>query len=79
MNLAKSHLAVAINTHQIITAELSASNVINGEVLLNFLQQSHRKINKILGSCTCDIIPYYETIHIKQLVLRIPLRKETIF
>ncbi|WP_190321891.1 hypothetical protein [Candidatus Enterovibrio altilux] len=53
--------------------------MINGEVLLNFLQQSHRKINKILGSCTCDIIPYYETIHIKQLVLRIPLRKETIF
>ncbi|ATF09660.1 Mobile element protein [Candidatus Enterovibrio altilux] len=36
----KLYLAVDINMHETIAAELSASNVTGGEVLLNLLKQT---------------------------------------
>ncbi|ATF09404.1 hypothetical protein BTN50_0897 [Candidatus Enterovibrio altilux] len=41
--------------HEIIAAELSASNVIDSEVLSNLFKQTCRKINKLLGDGVYDI------------------------
>lgn len=45
----KLHLAVDTNTHEIIAAELSLSNVTDAEVLPNLLKQIRRKIVEISG------------------------------
>nr|WP_150137378.1 hypothetical protein [Candidatus Enterovibrio luxaltus] len=39
----KLHLALNINTHEIIASELSASNVTNDEVLSNLFKQTCQK------------------------------------
>ncbi|ATF10123.1 Mobile element protein (plasmid) [Candidatus Enterovibrio altilux] len=43
-----------MNTHQIITAKLSASNVTDGKMILNFLEQTRRRINSISGDAPYD-------------------------
>lgn len=48
----KLHLAVDTDTHEIIAAELSLSNVTDAEVLLNLLKQTRRKIAEISGART---------------------------
>lgn len=50
----KLHLAVDTNTHEIIVAELSLSNVSDGEALPNLLRQTCRKIIEISGDGTYD-------------------------
>ncbi|ATF09445.1 Mobile element protein [Candidatus Enterovibrio altilux] len=49
------HLVVDINTHEIVAAELSASNMADGKVLPNFLKQIDRTINEILVDSTFRI------------------------
>ncbi|ATF09364.1 hypothetical protein BTN50_0857 [Candidatus Enterovibrio altilux] len=66
---------IDINTHEISSAELSASNVTNGEVRPNLLKQTSRKINKISADNVYDTRQCYETVHIKQTVLLIPQKK----
>lgn len=42
----KLHLAVDTDTHEIIAAELSLSNITDAEVLPNLLKQTRRKIHR---------------------------------
>ncbi|ATF09281.1 hypothetical protein BTN50_0767 [Candidatus Enterovibrio altilux] len=44
--MVKLYLTAEINLHKTITAELSAFNVADGDVLPNLLKQTHRTINK---------------------------------
>ncbi|ATF08680.1 Mobile element protein [Candidatus Enterovibrio altilux] len=60
------YLAININTHEIIVAELSASNVIEGEGLPNLLKQTRRKINEISADGVDDTKQCYEIIRIKR-------------
>ncbi|ATF09475.1 Mobile element protein [Candidatus Enterovibrio altilux] len=48
----KLHLAVGINTHEIIAAELSTSNVTAGKVLPHLLKQTLPKSMIILADGT---------------------------
>ncbi len=50
----KLHLAVDTNTHEIIAAELSLSNVSDGEALPNLLKKTRRRINEISGDGAYD-------------------------
>lgn len=43
----KLHIAVDTSTYQVIAAELSLSNVSNGEVLSNLLKQTRRRIVEV--------------------------------
>ncbi|ATF09017.1 Mobile element protein [Candidatus Enterovibrio altilux] len=47
-------MAVDLNAHDIITAELNAFNMTNGEVLPNFCKQTHRKIHEISNDSAYD-------------------------
>lgn len=70
----KLHLAVDTNTHEIIDAELSLSNVTDAEVLPNLLKQTRRKIAEISGDGAYDTKDCYEAIRIKRAVALIPPR-----
>lgn len=50
----KLHLAVDTDTHEIIAAELSLSNVSDGEALPNLLRQTRRRIMEISGDGAYD-------------------------
>lgn len=50
----KLHIAVDTNTHEIVAAELSLSNVADAEVLPNLLRQTRRKIIEISGDGAYD-------------------------
>ncbi len=50
----KLHIAVDADTHEIIAAELSLSNVTDAEVLSNLLKQTLRKITEISGDGAYD-------------------------
>ncbi|WP_150137402.1 hypothetical protein [Candidatus Enterovibrio altilux] len=58
------HVAADINTHTIIVAELSSSNVTNSAMLPN-LCQIYRKINVISGNRVYETRQCYETVRIK--------------
>ncbi|ATF08612.1 Mobile element protein [Candidatus Enterovibrio altilux] len=73
------HEVVNINTHAIITAELSSSNVTDDKVLPNLFKQTRRKIHKILGESAYDTKQCYETARIKRAVSLISSRKRTTF
>ncbi|EGR08377.1 transposase DDE domain protein [Vibrio cholerae HE48] len=75
----KLHLAVDANTHEIIAAELSLSNVTDAEVLPNLLKQTRRKIAEISGDGADDTKGCYETIRIKRAVALIPPRDGAAF
>ncbi|HFQ5219159.1 TPA: IS5 family transposase [Vibrio vulnificus] len=75
----KLHLAVDTDTHEIIAAELSLSNLSDGEVLPNLLKQTRRKIVEIYGDGAYDTRLCYEAIRIKQAVLLIPPREGAAF
>lgn len=68
----KLHLAVDTRTHEIIAAELSLSNVTDGEVLPHLLKHTHRKIIEISGDDAYDTRECYKAIHIKRATLLIP-------
>ncbi|WP_139158999.1 IS5 family transposase, partial [Vibrio sonorensis] len=72
-------LAVDTDTHELIAAELSLSNVTDGEVLPNLLKQTRRRINEISGDGAYDTRLCYEAIRIKRAVPRIPPRKGAAF
>ncbi|MFG0607515.1 IS5 family transposase [Vibrio mimicus] len=75
----KLHLAVDTNTHEIIAAELSLSNVTDAEVLPNLLKQTRRKIVEISGDGAYDTKACYEAIRIKRAVALIPPRDGAAF
>lgn len=75
----KLHLAVDTNTHEIIAAELSLSNVTDAEVLPNLLKQTRRKIAEISGDGAYDTKDCYEAIRIKRAVALIPPRDGAAF
>ncbi|ATF09387.1 hypothetical protein [Candidatus Enterovibrio altilux] len=56
---------ININTHKIITAELSTLNMTDGEVLPYLLKQTHRRINVISGYSIDDTKQCYKIIRIK--------------
>ncbi|ATF09105.1 hypothetical protein BTN50_0578 [Candidatus Enterovibrio altilux] len=61
--------------HEIIAAELSASNVTDGKVPLSLLKQTRQKINEISAAGVYDTRQYYETVRIKRAVSLIPPKK----
>jgi len=70
----KLHLAVDVETHQIVCAELSLSNVTDGEALPALLKQTHRKIKSISGDGAYDTRLCYEAIKSKKATPIIPPR-----
>ncbi|ATF09440.1 Mobile element protein [Candidatus Enterovibrio altilux] len=56
--------------HEIIAAELSASNVTGGVVLPHLLKQIHRRINSTSGHSA------YDTIRVKRSVPLVPQKEE---
>jgi len=58
----KLHIAVDISTHEIVTTELSLSNVTDAEVLPNLLKQTRRKIIEISGDGAYDTKGCYDAI-----------------
>ena len=75
----KLHLAVDTNTHEIIAAELSLSNVSDGETLPNLLKQTRRRIKEISGDGAYDTRLCYEAIRVKHAVPLIPPREGAAF
>jgi hypothetical protein len=70
----KLHLAVDTNTHEIVAAELSLSNVTDAEVLPNLLKQTRRRIIEISGDGAYDTRNCHDAIRIKRAVPLIPPR-----
>ena len=68
----KLHLAVDVVTHEIIAAELTLSNISDGEVLPNLLKQTRRKILEVSGDGAYDTRQCYEAIRIKKAIPLIP-------
>lgn len=62
----KLHIAVDTNTHEIVAAELSLSNVTDAEVLPNLLKQTRSKIIEISGDGAYDTRGCYDAIRIQQ-------------
>ncbi len=75
----KLHLAVDTETHEIIAAELSLSNVSDGEVLPNLLKQTRRRIVEISGDGAYDTRWCNEAIRIKRATPLIPPREGAAF
>ncbi|MEA5239112.1 IS5 family transposase, partial [Vibrio parahaemolyticus] len=75
----KLHIAVNTNTHEIVAAELSLSNVTDAEVLPNLLKQTRRKIIEISGDGAYDTRGCYDAIRIKRAVPLIPPREGAAF
>lgn len=75
----KLHLAVDTDTHEIIAAELSLSNVSDGEALPNLLKQTRRRIVEISGDSAYDTILCHEAIRIKRAMPLIPPREGAAF
>ncbi len=75
----KLHLAVDTDTHEIIAAELSLSNVSDGEGLPNLLKQTRRRIVEISGDEAYDTRLCYEAIRIKRATPLIPPREGVAF
>ncbi|MGR5418438.1 IS5 family transposase [Vibrio diabolicus] len=71
----KLHLAVDTDTHEIIVAEFSLSNVSDGETLPNLLKQTRRRIVEISGDGAYDTRLCYEAIRTKRAAPLIPPRK----
>ena len=70
----KLHIAVDADTHQIVAAELSLSNVADSEVLPELLKQTHRKIKAISGDGAYDSRRCYQAIMSKKANALIPPR-----
>lgn len=75
----KLHLATDAVTHEVITTELTLSNISDGEVLPNLLKQTCRTILDILGDGAYDIRQCYEAIRIKKSIPLIPARLRATF
>lgn len=75
----KLHLAVDIDTHEIVAAELSLSNVTDAEVLPNLLKQTRREIIEISGEGAYDTRNRHDAIRIKRVVPLIPPREGAAF
>lgn len=75
----KQHIAVDASTDEIIAAELSLSNVTDGEVLPNLLKQTRRKIVEIAGDGAYDTKNCHDAIQSKQAVPLIPPREGAAF
>ncbi len=75
----KLHLAVDTSTHEIVAAELSLSNVTDGEVLPNLLQQTRRTIKAISGDGAYDTRNCFEAIGRKKATPLIPPRDGAAF
>nr|WP_096618739.1 hypothetical protein [Candidatus Enterovibrio luxaltus] len=67
---------IDINTHEMMIAELSALNIIDGKILANSFKQTRRRINEISADGAYETRQYYETVHIKQAIPLIPPKKD---
>ena len=75
----KLHIGVDVVTHEIIAAELTFSNVSDGDVLPNLLKQTRRKILKVSGDGAYDTRQCYEAICIKKATPLVPPRLGAVF
>lgn len=75
----KLHIAVDTNTHEIIAAEMSLSNVTDAEVLPNLLKQTRRKIIEISGDGAYDTRDCHNAIRVKRAAPLIPPREGAAF
>lgn len=73
------HLAIDAITHEIIVAELTLSNISDGEVLPNLLKQARRTILEISIDCAYNTRQYYEAIRIKKAIPLISARRRATF
>ena len=71
----KLHIAVDTSTHEIVAAELSLSNVTDGEVLPNLLTQTRRKIVEIPGDGAYYTKNCHDATQSKKAVLLTPTRE----
>ncbi|ATF10454.1 hypothetical protein BTN50_2044 [Candidatus Enterovibrio altilux] len=81
-NLAQvAHLAIDINTYEIIAVKLSASNVTNDECYLIYSNSPAKKSMKYqpMVNGACDTKQSYETVRIKRAVSFISPRKGATF
>lgn len=62
----KLHLAVDVDTHQVICAKLSLSTVTDGEALPELLKKTHHKIQSISGDGAYDTRLCYQAIRRKK-------------
>ncbi len=65
--------------YELIATELNSLNLIDGEVLSNFLKQTCRKISIISDNGAYDITQCDEIERIKRAALLISLREEQFF
>lgn len=75
----KLHITFDTNTHEIVAAELSLSNVNDAEVLLNLLRQTHCKIIEISGYGAYDTKHCHDAIQFKRAIPLIPPREGAAF
>ncbi|WP_153448502.1 IS5 family transposase [Vibrio algicola] len=75
----KLHIGFDVVTHEIIAAELTFSNVSDGDVLPNLLKQTRRKILKVSGDGAYDTRQCYEAIRIKKATPLVPPRLGAVF
>lgn len=75
----KLHLAVDTNTHDIVAAELSLSNVTDADVLPYLLKQTCRKIIEISGDGAYDTRNCHDAIQFKRAVPLIQPREGAAF
>lgn len=75
----KLHITVDTDTHEIIAAELSLSNVTDAEALPNLPKQTRKKITEISGDGAYYTKDCYEAIRRKRVVALIPPRGGAVF
>lgn len=75
----KLHLAVDTDTHEIIAAELTLSEVTDAEVLSNQLKQTRRSIKEISGDGAYDTRECHRAIRVKKAIPLIPPREGASF
>lgn len=77
--LRKLHIAEDTNTHEIVAAELSLSNVTDAEAFPYLLKQTRRKVIEISGDGAYDTRNCHDAIRIKRAVPLMPQRKGATF
>ncbi|QBH10107.1 IS5 family transposase [Klebsiella pneumoniae] len=73
--MAKLHLAVDSNTHEIICADLSLNNVTDSEAFPGLIRQTHRKIRAASADGAYDTRLCHDELRRKKISALIPPRK----
>lgn len=72
--LAKMHLAVDADTHEVICADLSLNNVTDAQAFPALICQIHRKVRVASADGTYDTKRYHDKLRRKKIKALIPLR-----